>query len=184
MLYSLIWDKSASHRIAESTERNGKRKIKTAKIFCNGMRKRPKKVVSARNCFPFKVDHKTYVDKLSRVLYVVCCVLCVLALLLVLLIVFIVDCLLLVDCFSQKSNILRNCCVLLVIILFTSISSFVFHSLLNCKKKLFANCILQIIKKCPNKAIKSTKNLGDIPEKIKKLSSRKNCMFFLQFFKK
>lgn len=46
---------------------------KVQKIFCAGnasacgMRKRPKKVVSARNCFPFKVDHKTYVDKLSWV---------------------------------------------------------------------------------------------------------------------
>jgi hypothetical protein len=85
-------------------KKRSKKKKYSAKIFCNGMRKRPKKVVSARNCFPFKVDHKTYVDKLSQVLlYVVCCVLCVLALLLVLLIVFIVDCLFFFfDCFSQK----------------------------------------------------------------------------------
>lgn len=68
----LIWDNniSTAHcslRQQRSVEGERERKKKLLKIFRNGMRKRPKKVVSARNCFPFKVDHKTYVDKLSWV---------------------------------------------------------------------------------------------------------------------
>lgn len=77
---------AAAHRIVTRDDQTGAtvqcqqrrmKKEKKAKIFRNGMGKRPKKVVSARNCFPFKVDHKTYVDKLSWVsaaMLNVCCV--------------------------------------------------------------------------------------------------------------